>query len=118
MNIKTVEQNLTSYVAIIVYESTSDSLQYQTLYQESFVLIKALCDESAQQEALHYAQQQQTTYKNEQQETISWTVKQIIDVSPLLVENVHFDNGSEIYARHFRNYQAYTSFEPFLSGGL
>ena len=118
MNIEVAEQTFISYVAVILYESTSDSSKYQSMYQESFVLIKAISPEIAQQEALRYAQQQQTTYENEQQETIYWTLKHIVDISPLRAENVNFDNGSEIYFRHFRDYQAYTSFEPLLSGGL
>ncbi len=118
MNSETSEQNLVAYIAVIVYEITSSSLDHQPLYEESFVLFKASSEEEAQQMALQYAQQEQVTYKNEQQDDITWTVKHVIDVSPLLVQNVNFESGSELYARHFRNYQAYTSFEPLLSGGL
>ena len=118
MNLEATTSKLTAYIAVIVFEYTYEHTSYQPLYDESFVLIKAYSLENAQLEVLAYAQKQQVTYKNQQQETVHVSLKQVIDVSPLLTENIKFENGSELYSRHFRDYQAYVSFEPLLSGGL
>lgn len=116
MNTETEEQNLSFYIAVIAYEFSSDAPHYQPLYREDFVLIKASSQEDAQQKTLQLAQKQETAYKNEQGENITLTLKHVIDVSPALSEN--FEHGADLYARHFRNYQAYVAFEPFFSGGL
>jgi Domain of unknown function (DUF4288) len=109
-------QKLTFYIAVLVYESSSDSPNYQKLYEEDYILIKAYSDEDAKQKAAQLSQKGQHTYKNEQGENITWTLKLILDVSPILSEN--FEHGSELYTRFFHNYQAYVDFEPLLSGGL
>ena len=111
-------QLITAYIAVIIYEYTSDASDYQPLYQESFVLIKALSQDEATHKALQFAQQQQAVYTNERQETIHFSFKQIVDVNSLLTENIGFASVTEIYARHFRNYNAYVSFEPLSSDGL
>lgn len=116
MNTEAEQQKVSFYIAVIVYEFSSDAPQYQPLYREDFVLIKASSQEDAQQKALQIAQKEETAYKNEQGENITLTVKHIIDVWPALSEN--FEHGADLYTRHFRNYQAYVAFEPHLSGGL
>jgi Domain of unknown function (DUF4288) len=104
------------YVAVILYESSSDVPEYQPLYQESFVLLKATSLEEAEAKALAYGTQEQVSYQNENRETIRWSLKQVIDVNSVLDDEL--DDGSELYARHFRNYEAYCAFEPLLSGEL
>ncbi|MEO7021315.1 MAG: DUF4288 domain-containing protein [Ktedonobacteraceae bacterium] len=111
------QKNLaTFYIAIILYEASSDAPDYTPLYQESFVLLQAHSAEEARQKAFLHAQHEQISYPNEYNEQISWSFKQIIDVSPVLSET--FNDGSELYARHFRDYQAYRLFEPLLSGNI
>lgn len=114
MNTENKEQILIFYIAVIVYEFSSDAADYQSLYREDYVLVQAFSDEDARQKASQLAQQ--GTYKNEQGENITLVVKHILDVSPVLSEN--FEHGADLYSRHFRNYQAYVAFEPLLSGGL
>lgn len=104
------------YIAVILYESASDAPNYQPLYQESFILLKATSLEEAEAKALAYGTQEQVSYQNENQETIRWSLKQVIDVNSVLDDEL--DDGSELYARHFRNYEAYCAFEPLLSGEL
>ena len=70
--------------------------------------------EQAREKALKYAKHQENSYRNIYKDTITWSLKHIIDVALVLDDS--FDNGTELYARHFRNYQAYCSFEPLLSG--
>ena len=104
------------YIAIILYEAALDAPDYQSLYEESFVLIQAFSEEEAREKATIHAQGQLPSYQNETGETVTWLFKQIIDVSPVL--SATFADGVELYARHFRNMQAYSAFEPLLSGDI
>jgi hypothetical protein len=100
------------YIAIVLSEASSDAEGYKPLYEETFVLIKALSLDEARAKVLDYASQQQVTYQNENGEIIRWSLKSVIDVSPVLYDG--FEDETELYARHFRNYEAYRSFEPLL----
>lgn len=116
MDVKSVNNKESFYIAVILYESFSDKLEDKPLYQECFALIKASCLEEAQQKALNYAIKQQVSYQNENKDTITWLLKHILDVS--LILNSNFDNETDLYARFFRNYEAYYLFEPLLSGEI
>ena len=104
----------TFYIAIALYESISSDPDSQKLYQERFILIKAISLDEAREKALEFTKQQECSYKNEVGSTITWSLKRIVDVASVLYED--FEDGTELYARHFRNYEAYYSFEPLLSG--
>ncbi|MEH1805809.1 DUF4288 domain-containing protein [Nostoc sp.] len=104
------------YIAIILYKSSSDKTDYQPLYQESFVLIKAASLEEAKVKALNHGKNESVSYTNEDGETITWSLQQVIDVNSVLYDD--FNSSEDIvdlYARHFHNYEAYQSFEPLLS---
>jgi hypothetical protein len=104
------------YIAIILYKSSSDAPSYQPWYQESFVLIKAASLEEAKAKALNHGKNESVSYTNENGETITWSLQQVVDVNSVLDND--FDSSEDIidlYARHFRNYEAYHSFEPLLS---
>jgi hypothetical protein len=104
------------YIAIILYKSSSDKPDYQPLYQESFVLIKANSLEQAKAKALNHGNNESVSYTNETGETITWSLQQVVDVNSVLYDD--FDSAEDaidLYARHFRNYEAYHSFESFLS---
>ena len=107
-------QDINVYIAVLVYESSSSSPDYKTLFEESFMLIKASSLEEANQKAQEYANAHTYTFNNEVGDSITWKLKHIVDVNQVLYD-VDLD-GAEIYARHFRNYQAYKEFEPLLSG--
>jgi Domain of unknown function (DUF4288) len=108
------QQNTNTYVAVLVYESFSMSPDYETLFEESFMLVKASSVEEARQKTQHYTDTHTSTFKNAAGDSITWKLKHIVDVNQVLYD-VDLD-GAEIYARHFRNYQAYKEFEPLLSG--
>lgn len=101
------------YVAVVVYEASSDAQNYVPLFEECFFLLQAESQKEAHQKALLRAQNAQTSYQNEQGETITWSLKTIVDVNSVIADKL--EDGSEIYARHFRDYQAYEAFEPLLS---
>jgi hypothetical protein len=114
MSLNEVQHASSYYMGVVIYESSSDAPNYEPLYEESFFLIQAESEEQARQKAVLYAQNAKTRYQNEQGETITWSVKTIVDVSAVLANTI--EDGSELYARHFRDYQVYESFEPLLSG--
>lgn len=108
---------ISHYIAVLLYEATSQSAQipkFSPFYEESFVLIRASSLEEAQEKANRYAQREQASYFNDQHERITWSLKQVIDVNTVLDEKL--EDGAELYARHFTNYEAYRLFEPLLSG--
>ncbi|GAQ00132.1 DUF4288 domain-containing protein [Leptolyngbya sp. NIES-2104] len=102
------------YMAIVLYESSCSASDYKPLYEECWTIIEADSEEHARQKAHTHAQQAQHSYENQFAEMITVTFKQIVDVAPLLNDVV--EDGAELYARFFRNYQAYCQFEPLLGG--
>ncbi|MFI1799046.1 DUF4288 domain-containing protein [Streptomyces sp. NPDC020379] len=103
-----------TYVAVLLCESSSDVDDHTPLYQESFVLLTAEDEARAREKAEAHGKGLETSYENEAGELIIWRLRHVVDVSEVLDERLA--DGSELYARHFRNYTAYRSFEPLLSG--
>ncbi|MEH2392062.1 MAG: hypothetical protein V7K21_10550 [Nostoc sp.] len=65
---------------------------------------------------MNHSKNESVSYTNENEETITWSLQQVVDVNSVLDDD--FDSSEDIvdlYARHFRNYKAYQSFEPLLS---
>lgn len=71
MQAETKYQTQSFYIAIIIYKSSSTQPDYQPLYQESFVLIKATSLEDAKAKALNYGKNESVSYTNENGETIT-----------------------------------------------
>jgi hypothetical protein len=109
----TNQQSTNLYIAVVVYESSSDSSKYEPLFEESFMIVKATSVEEAKQKTKIHATGNTSTFKNEAGETVTWTLKEIVDVNQVLCDSI--SDGVEIYSRHFRDYQAYSEFEPLLS---
>lgn len=107
-------KNISLYIAVIVYESSSDSPTYKTLYEECFVTIQASSLEEAKQKAQSHGKKQNSSFKNSAGEQITWDLKSVVDVSPALYDVIA--DGVDLYSRHFRNYEAYEAFEPLLAG--
>jgi hypothetical protein len=103
------------YIAVIVMASSSDAPDYEPLYEECFVLIEAVSPEEAREKALALAGERGTEYRNEMGETIRWSFHRLIDVNRLLEDSL--EDGAELYARHFRNYEAYEAFEELAQNG-
>ncbi len=97
------------YIALILMVSSSNAGDYEPLYEECFILIEAGSLDEARSKALAMANERASEYRNEMGETIRWTFERLIDVNRLLDDVL--EDGSEIYARHFRNYDAYRAFE-------
>lgn len=81
METKRADKTESFYIAIILYKSSSDQHDYQPLYQESFVLIKAASLEEAKLKAWNYGKNESVSYTNENGETITWSLQQVIGVN-------------------------------------
>ncbi|MBD2338638.1 DUF4288 domain-containing protein [Calothrix sp. FACHB-156] len=116
MKTESTNQAASFYIAIILYKSSSDAPGYQPLYQESFVLIKAASLEEAKIKAVNYGKDESVSYTNENGETITWSLQQVVNVNSVLYDEIDSsEDVVDLYTRHFRNYEAYQSFEPLLS---
>lgn len=99
------------YSAILVYESSSSAAGYEPLYEETITVFLATSEDHAAEKARAHGRSRQVTYENEDRETITWSFKHLVDVSEVSEE---VGDGTEIYTRHFRDYQAYCAFETLL----
>ncbi|QRP44487.1 DUF4288 domain-containing protein [Amycolatopsis sp. FDAARGOS 1241] len=102
------------YVAVILYEATSDSPAYDPLYREDFVLVHAASEGEAREAVRRRAEAESGSHRNECGELITWRCKHVVDVAQALDEDLARD--ADLYARHFRDYGSYRRFEPLLSG--
>ena len=109
----TSSAELDFYVAVLVIESSSDSADYEPLYEESFVLLKAESEDEAREKAAEYGKQQEASYHNENHELVTWKLKRVVEVKP--IEDATFDDGTELYSRFFRNFAGYEAFESTLN---
>lgn len=111
-----VNKTASFYIAIILCKSSSDVPEYQPLYAESFVLINANSLAEAKAKAVNYGENESVSYTNENGETITWTLQQVVDVNSVLDDDFDAaENGVDLYTRHFRNFAAYQLFESLLS---
>ncbi|SDI19219.1 protein of unknown function [Actinokineospora alba] len=101
------------FVAVVLYESTCDSPDYQTLYREDVVLVYARTEDEAREAVRVRAAGEAGSHRNELGEVITLSVKEVLDVAPALDEDL--TRGGDLYSRHFTNFDAYRRFEPLLS---
>jgi hypothetical protein len=104
------------YIAVIVYESSSDALDYTPTYEESFVLLQAGSEQEAQSKAHAFAAQRGGSFANAVGQKIAWSLKKVVDVNRTLSDKLA--DGTELYSRHFKDYEAYKAFEPLLGRPL
>lgn len=92
------------YIAVIVSQASSTAEDHRGLYEETFVLLKASSLEEATERASARAREEGHEYRNAAGDTVTWS-PQLVEVGETLVDS--FEDGSEIYARFFRNRAAY-----------
>jgi hypothetical protein len=97
------------YVAVILMESHSTNPDDGPLYEESFFLVKAKSEDIAFQKAYQYGISQECEYLNEEKYLIRWKLSKVIDVNPVLMESL--EDPTELYARYFRDIDAYAKME-------
>ena len=98
------------FIIVFVTESSIGEPGANLYYQECFSLIKAPSLKKAKQKAVDYTNNTNTSYANVDGETVTWVVKQIIDVSDTLEDkfDLHTD-AVDLYVRGFEDYEAYQS---------
>jgi len=94
-----------TYIATLIYESSSDSAENRPLFEESFLAVKALSEAEARAKVAAHVANSAHSYKNEAGHTITWSLKLLVNLQPALSETL--PDGEEIYARHFRDFAAY-----------
>ncbi|MER5884129.1 DUF4288 domain-containing protein, partial [Streptomyces sp. NPDC001941] len=99
------------YVAVLVL-GTGTSPGLPPLYQENLVLLEARDEEEARQRARSRGLDMETSYANERGEQVTWRLLHVVDVAEVTDD---LGDGAELYTRHFRDYDAYRTFEPLLS---
>ncbi|NNH72901.1 DUF4288 domain-containing protein [Nocardia uniformis] len=100
------------YVAIVLYETSSDAADYEPLYREDIVVVYAESAAAARERAMARARAEEGGYANAAGEVITWRLKHLVDVTRALDDDLGRD--TDLYARHFRDYDAYRAFEPLL----
>ncbi|WP_339375920.1 DUF4288 domain-containing protein [Calothrix sp. NIES-2098] len=64
--------------------------------------------EEAKVKAVDYGKNESVSYTNENGETITWSLQQVIDVNSVLYDDIDSsEDVVDLYTRHFRNYDAY-----------
>lgn len=103
----------TPYIAILLSESSSGA-DREPLFCEDIVLIHATSTDDARVRAAQRGESASTTYLTADGAEVRWTFVQVVDVAPILDEDLTQD--ADLYARFFRNQRAYREFEPLLGG--
>ncbi len=97
------------YIAVILYESSSDADTYRPMYEESYVEITAQSEADARKKTAELAKSRETSFENKDGNKITWKLNQIVDIAEVLDNS----NGAirEIYSRHFHDIESYKSME-------
>ncbi len=95
----------TYYAAVVVIEMTVNAPDDKPLYEERFLFIRATSEQEAREKVLQYTVQP-LRYQNQYGETVTWTFKELISVQQMVKDEIV--DGTELFSRFFRNYDAYT----------
>lgn len=112
----TTRTNSKLYVAVAVFFAELNGSSEETLFQETFHLVHGKDETSARREAELVFRDLVHSYSNQQGQTVSWRLLEIVDVAA--IGETELRHGSELYTRHFRDFNAYKKFEPALEGSL
>ncbi|MFR9752770.1 DUF4288 domain-containing protein [Nocardia sp. 004] len=104
------------YIAITLFEFTSDAPDYVPLYREDVTLLYAESEEEARELAEENFRSDEETYKNEAGYNVTVTPTAVIDIVAALIDDL--SEGGDLYSRHFRDFEAYSKWEPMLNGPL
>ncbi len=102
----TDSHNQSLYVVVLLLESTISQPDYEPLYEERFLLIKADSEEDAMKKAIQQSNQP-LIYQNQYSETVTWTFKEVVEAKEVNIDKLV--DGTEIFARFFQNYEAYNA---------
>ncbi|MGW5386084.1 DUF4288 domain-containing protein [Nocardia sp. NPDC003963] len=100
------------YIAITLFEFSSDAEGYVPLYREDVTLVYAASEAEARELVETSSRYEEGTHQNKAGDIITLTRKAVIDVSAALTEDL--SAGGDLYARHFRDIAAYAKMETLL----
>ncbi|MGI5222428.1 DUF4288 domain-containing protein [Nocardia sp. CA-290969] len=100
------------YIAITLFKFTSDAPDYVPLYREDVSLLYAESEVEARELAEANFRSDEGTYKNEAGYNVTVTPTTVVDVAAALIDDV--SEGGDLYSRHFRDFEAYSKWEPML----
>ena len=110
------EEAICWYAGVLVTKSASDREDYVPLFEESVVVVTALDEDEARRKIQALAaRESQTSYLTADGARVSWELVHVLDVQALRTAP---EDGATVYARHFRDYEAYRRFEPLLDGSI
>ncbi|MGH3761611.1 DUF4288 domain-containing protein [Actinophytocola sp.] len=100
------------FAAVLVYEAASSRRGHEPLFEETVTLLAADTAEQAAERARAHAEARETSYHDEDGDTITWSFRHLVD---LVEVGDPLGDGAEVYTRHFRDYRAYLAVEPLAS---
>jgi hypothetical protein len=100
------QQASSFYIVVLLLESIIARPDCKPLYEERFLLIKATSEEEARKKAIQQ-NNQPLIYQNQYSETVTWTFKEVVEAKEVNIDKLV--DGTEIFARFFRNYEAYNT---------
>jgi hypothetical protein len=100
------------WVAILVFRFTSDAPDHDDLYREDLTVVAATDEAGARAAALAHARARECRSVNPFGETVELSLVRVVDVAPALGP---IERGGDLYARHFRDLDAYRRFEPLMA---
>lgn len=102
-----------NYVAIVLISSTSDSPEYQTLYDETTLIIQSNSIEEATSKAVQYGKSCEGSYTSADGFRIVKKFMHVEDVNDILEELG--EDVTAINARFFHDLDAYQRFRSMLN---
>ncbi|MGW0178226.1 DUF4288 domain-containing protein [Nocardia sp. NPDC003345] len=101
------------YIAITLFEFTSDAPDHVPLYREDVTLLYADSEAQARELAEENFRSDGETYTSAAGYNVTVTPTAVIDVVAALIDDL--SEGGDLYARHFRDFEAYSKWEPMLN---
>ena len=92
------------YFGLVIEKSTADAPDYEPLFMETAVLVRAASEDQARRKLEDATQTH--SYKNGYDETITWSLVEVAHVQRVLWDDLK--DISEIGARTFRDYETYS----------
>lgn len=106
MTLDNNKQSPLFYIVVVIIKCIVTHHDYKPLYEERFLLIKAISEQDASEKAIQKSNQP-LSYQNQYGETVTWTFKEVVEAKE--VNKDELVDGTEIFARFFRNYEAYNT---------
>jgi len=102
------------FSALLLYKALVQRKRQVPLYEERILLIEAANEDEALKKAKALAQSDRVSYENEYGEQVTWSVLQVVSITPLMDDTL--TTGTELHSRYFRSLDNYRVLEPRAKG--